>query len=127
MIEQGLLGAGIYAFTAFCARGLDSSPAEALFVDGKCWASLDALIALNAFILVEAYLKDICLVGNGLQRAERAEEPALGPPFCQNGQHNDETDKKGDKDDRLNKNFDGSNFHILSDRFERAQPFTIGG
>ena len=126
MIVQGLLGTGIYTFTAFCARGLYSSPAEALFVNGECRAHLDAFIALNTFILVDVYFKDICFIGNGLKSAERAEEPALGPPFRQNGQYNYETDKEGDEDDRLHKNFDGSNFRILSDCFERAQPCTIG-
>ena len=83
MIEQGLLGAGIYAFTAFCAGDINSSTAETLFVNGECRAHLDALIAINTFILVDAYFKGICFIGNGLKRAERAEEPTLGPPFCQ--------------------------------------------
>lgn len=69
MIEQGLLGTGIYTFTAFCAGGLNASPAETFFVNGKCWTNLDALIALNTFILVDAYFKDICFIGNGLKRA----------------------------------------------------------
>ena len=67
MIIQGLLRTGIYAFTAFCAGGLNSSLVETLLINGKCWTDFNALIALNAFILVDAYLEDICSIGNGLK------------------------------------------------------------
>src|SRR4030042_3004148 len=122
MVEQGLWGAGINALAALCAGGLNSFPAETLFINGECRTDRNAFIAFNTFPLVDAYLKGICLVGNGLNRAERAEEPALGPPFCQNGQYNDGADEKGDKDDRLHKDFDGRDFHKFSDRLERTQP-----
>ena len=126
MVEQGLFWTGIDAFAAFTAGGLGSSLVEALIVNGECRTNLNAFTTFHAFFLVDAYLKGVYLVCNGLKRAERTEQPALGPPFRQNGQHNDETDEKRDKYDCLHKNGNGSDLHKFRDRLERTQPLTVG-
>ena len=63
MVKQGPLGTYIHALAAFCAGGLNRSFIEALFVNGERRADRNALFALYAFILVKAYLEDICLIG----------------------------------------------------------------
>ena len=127
MVEQGLLGAGVDAFTAFCAGDIGSPLGNTFKGNGEGWTSPHAFHALHAFFRVHAHLKRVRFVGKGLKCTQGAEEAALGSPLGQNGQYDDEADEQGEKDDRLNQDFNGSNLNELSNRLERAQPFTVGG
>ena len=127
MIEQGLLGAGIDALAAFCAGHIGSALGNTLSADGEGWTSPHAFHALHTFFPVHAHLKRVRFVGKGLKCTQGAEEAALGSPLCQNGQQDYEADEQREKDDGLNQDFNGCNLNEFSNRFERAQPFTVGG
>ena len=73
MIKQGLMGAGIDAFAAFGAGDTGFTRSNTFFADGECWTNLHAFHALPTFFPVNAYLKGIRFVCEGLKRAERAE------------------------------------------------------
>ena len=93
MIKQSLLRAGINTFAAFHTRHPCFALGDGFLTDGKGRAGLNALFTSHALIGIDANMKNIDLVREGLESAKGTKQAALGTPFRQYGQNNHQANK----------------------------------
>src|SRR5208337_3111546 len=128
MPHRSVLAADVDAGAAPHARGEGFASTNRVLVDGERRAVVLAQQATGAALLfIDPDVKDTGPAKDRLERAERAEEGALRAAFGEEGQHDDQAQKKRDEDAELERRLGGAHLGKLGDRLERAEPHAVRG